>query len=148
MAHSLRKLPGTEEHVRDLRLVLKHCREVGIDAAYEAKQRSEDADRLRDALADLVMAHTDEALKAALIAHPELQSKAADQWLAEWEEDTSNYGADRIDAWRSLLRSCREHGVDAAMDAYAKSQSDLERSDEIFKEFMDAETAEEKRALM
>jgi hypothetical protein len=83
-----------------------------------------------------------------LIEHPELLSEAADRSLAEREADTSSYGADRIDAWRTLLRNCREHGVDTAVEAYAKSQSNLENPAEIFKQFMDAETAEEQRALI
>jgi 2-oxo-4-hydroxy-4-carboxy--5-ureidoimidazoline (OHCU) decarboxylase len=148
LARKVRAQPGAERQVQDLRQLLERCREIGTDAAYQERSQRSIDDPIRDALADLIAADSKEEIKAALTAHPELQSEAADQRLAELGARKSGYGADRFDAWRELLRRCREDGIDAAIEAYLNTLNALENPGDIFGQLMNATTPQEQRDLI
>ena len=60
----------------------------------------------------------------------------------------SDYGADRIDALRALLRRAKEIGVEAALEDHQRLTDDMENDTDVVSRFLSATTPQEEAGML
>jgi RNA polymerase-binding transcription factor DksA len=141
-----KKTPGAEAFLGDKRRLLTRCREIGTDAAVDEQRIAASEAALTDALAELVTSDSVDELRVTLAEHPELLDRG-EAALTRISEDMSDYGADRIDALRTLLRRAKEIGVDAALGEHQRLTDEMDDSSDVVSCFLSATPEEETRML-
>ena len=119
-----------EEH----RVLLRRCREVGIEEAFAERRWGSE---LVQTLFAFIQAETWEESRRILEAHPELLTDEADAVLGQLVQVQEDQDARRfLEELRALLRRCREVGVEQAFAELSgppippEFQADLRRAQE------------------
>ncbi|MCX6033179.1 MAG: CHAT domain-containing protein [Chloroflexi bacterium] len=117
----------------DRSALLRHCREIGVDAAF-AELREPVVSPLQEALVAFINADTWPESQQFVAEHPELLSDEADVLMGQLTEMQENDDArTMLEMHRHLLRRCREIGIDAAFVALVEPArpSDMPRRIEL-----------------
>ena len=122
------------------------CRTVGIDAALARRQSAAD---LEEHVLDYFLALGDlDAQRAIVEKYPDLLTPAADAFLAQMAEGTSEYGEQHYQRLRAILRDCREHGCAAAFARAAQPNGEEVALADLVGEFIGAGTIEQAKGIL